>query len=64
MTDDLDILSFRLPIEDSDFKEAGLANKASNPKSTACFTDKVLAFARSEEMDEHCTEDEMDVTVQ
>ena len=63
VTDDLEILSFRLSIEDSDLTKSGLASKTSNPKFTSGFTDKVLAFARSEKLDEHGTEDEMDVTV-
>ena len=64
MTDDLEILSFRLHIEDNDLTKVGLANKASNPKFTSGFTDRVLAFARSEKLDEHDTEDEMDATIE
>ena len=51
-----------MPIEDNDLTKQGLANKASNPKFTSGFTDRVLAFARSEKLDEHDTEDEMDAT--
>ena len=57
-TDQLDIRSFRLRIEDSDLTKAGKANKDSNPKFTGGFTEKVLAFARNEELD---TDDEMDI---
>ena len=64
VTDNLEILSFRLHIEDSDLTKQGLANKASNPKFTSGFTDRVLAFARSEKLDEHDTEDEMDATIE
>ena len=61
-TDDLDIRSFRLRVDDKDLTKEGMANKNTHPKFKSGFTDRVLAFARSEELDEHGTEDEMDPT--
>ena len=58
-TDVLDIESFRLQIVDTDLTKAGKANKDTNPKFTGEFREKVLAFARAEELDEHETEDEI-----
>ena len=62
-TDDLDIRSFRLCIDNKDLTKQGLANKNTYPKFTGGFTDKVLAFARCEGLDEHETEDELDAAV-
>ena len=61
-TDDLDIRSFRLCIDNKDLTKQGLANKNTYPKFTGGFTDRVLAFARCEGLDEHETEDELDPT--
>ena len=59
-TDILEIEMFRLAISDVDLTKAGKTEKASKPKFTNGFTERVLAFARSEKLDEHDTEDEMD----
>ena len=59
-TDDLETKSFRLHIDDSDLTKAGKEKKNTEPKFTGGFTEKVLAFARSEKLDEHETEDEME----
>lgn len=61
LTDDLEIASFRLHIDENDLTKVGREKKNTEPKFTAGFTDKVMAFARSEKLDEHDTEDEMDV---
>ena len=61
-TDNFDIRSFRLRIEDADLTKFGQASKASNPKFTGDFTENVLAFARREKLDLHESEDEMDAT--
>ena len=60
-TDLFDIRSFRLQIHDVDLTKSGREKKDSHPKFTGGFTARVLAFARSEKLDEHETEDEMDV---
>jgi hypothetical protein len=59
-TDNLEIDSFRLHIDDGDLTKAGKEKKNTEPKFTGGFTEKVLAFARSERLDEHETEDEME----
>ena len=61
LTDDLEIASFRLHIDENDLTKVGREKKDTEPKFSGGFTDKVLAFARSEKLDEHDTEDEMDV---
>ena len=58
-TDVLVITNFRLPIEDSDLTKAGRDAMDTHPKFTGGFTDKVRAFARSEQLDGHETEDEL-----
>ena len=61
LTDDLEIASFWLHIDENDLTKVGREKKDTEPKFSGGFTDKVLAFARSEKLDEHDTEDEMDV---
>ena len=61
-TDDLDIRSIRMRIDDADLTKQGKANKDTSPKFTGGFTDRILAFARSEQLDGHGTEDEMSPT--
>ena len=58
----MDIRSFRLCIDNKDLTKQGLANKNTYPKFTGGFTDRVLAFAHCEGLDEHETEDELDPT--
>jgi hypothetical protein len=62
-TDSFDIRSFRLQINDADLTKTGKDKKDSYPKFTGGFTERVLAFARSEKLDEHETEDEMDAVI-
>ena len=59
-TDDLELDSFRLQIDESDLTAAGKEKKDTTPKFTGGFTEKILAFARSQKLDQHETEDEMD----
>jgi segregation and condensation protein B len=49
-----------LCINNNDLTPQGKEKKDTNPKFTGGFTDRVVAFARSEELDEHESEDDME----
>ena len=57
--DSMDLRSFRLRVDDVYLTKGARTTKRSTPRFTAEFTHKVLAFARSERLDDHDSEDEI-----